>query len=428
MVSTAVETFENENSTLKNATKGYARFIIFYICAYTFMDGYLTGIPTFINANMTYEFGLDYSGYFFVLSIASLGLVAVFALQALADVIGRKPAIIISFIGMGASGLYMALAPNLMHFTIAFFLSFMFISSDAWVILVAEEGSKEKRGKIVMWTWILSVVATFMGPITRILFMQNPVDLASAATWRFLPMILMIAIPLGLLGVRMKESNAWLTRKAQPQEAGVNKLSKLRLVWVGEHRRRMLAFVLAGIFFGLLFASISSFDRFLFDYYGEKKMVDNTFIIMSFFAMASYLIVGPACDKFGRKKVSAGLGLTMLAAVIFLVGFVDWGWTVGNNFVIIAVLSGITFGTYHSFSGLNRVQCMEMFPTTIRGTALGWRSFIYALGVLGGALLGAALVTVVSLGTLFIIYSAVVLAVLYVNHKVLPETKKISIA
>ncbi|OLS12116.1 MAG: hypothetical protein RBG13Loki_4274 [Promethearchaeota archaeon CR_4] len=151
---------------------------------------------------------------------------------------------------------------------------------------------------------------------------------------------------------------------------------------------------------------------------------------MSFFAIGGYLIVGPAADKYGRKKVSTCLGIVLLVAVILLVGFIEWGITVGNDFPIIAVLSGITFATYHTFSGLNRVQCLELFPTTIRGTATGWRSFMYALGVLGGALISYFLTSIfhVSYGVLFIIFSCVVLVVLFVNHKVLPETKKISIA
>ncbi len=425
MTSTAAaETFENENSTLKNATKTYMRFIVFYICAYTFMDGFLTGVPVFINYNMTTEFGLAPAGYFMVLSIASLGLIAVFALQVLSDIIGRKPTIIISFLGMGASGLYMALAPDVLNFTIAFFLSFMFVSSDAWVILVAEEGSKEKRGRIVLWTWILSVVATIMGPITRMLLVKNIAD------WRYLPLILVIAIPIGLFGFGLKESNAWITRKAAPQEANVSKFETIRKVWSGDHRARMLTFALAGVFFGLLFASVSTFDSFLMTYYHDKKMVDNTFIVMSFCAIASYLLVGPASDKFGRKKTSNALGIIMLSAIVMLVGFVEWGWTVGNNFLIIALLSGVTFGTYYSFSGLNRVQCMETFPTTIRGTATGWRSFIYAIGVLGGALISYGLVSAVAAtyGTLFIIFGAVVIVVLLVSNKVLPETKKIPIA
>jgi hypothetical protein len=111
-----------------------------------------------------------------------------------------------------------------------------------------------------------------------------------------------------------------------------------------------------------------------------------------------------------------------------LFAIADWGIIPGDKFAIVSIMSGTFFGAYWSFSGINRVHCLETFPTEIRGTSSGWRSFAYALGVVGGSALASGLTHFISLGTILFLFSLFIVPVLIVNQFTLPETKKVAIA
>jgi len=403
-----------------------SRFLIFYVIAYVIVDGFLTAMPIHINDNLLFEFGLTEPQYYVILSIASLGLIAVFALQYFADIIGRKWAIIISFIGMTISGSLMGFALDEEQFTIFFFFSFFFVSSDVWVIYVSEEVAPQNRGRAIFWITIFTVAATFIGPIARRIAMQEPVDIASAATWRYLPMIFIVIIPIALLGFGIKESSAYIeNKKSRPIESIQDKIKKLGKVYKGEYKVRFLVFILSGIYLGLGFTSISLFDPFLHDYFGNTDQVTTTWIIMSVFAMAAFFLIGPITDKFGRKSTSYVICIIELISLILLVLSMYFLPIISQP--LIAVLSGLTFAAYYSFLSLNRVHCVELFPTEIRGTALAWRSFAFAIAVVGGSALSALLTNFIEVGYVFIIYSCLIPFVMFAIWKYLPETKNISI-
>ncbi len=421
-------------STLTGASKKYIRFILFYVCAYAFVDGYLTAIPIHIQANVMYAFGLNnISEFYTVLMVASLGLVAVFGLQVLADFLGRKPTILISFVGMAGSGIFIAFSQDIIQFTIAFFLSFMFVSTDAWIILVGEDGQKETRGRVVLWIWIMSVLSTITAPILRRFIIAGGV---TDPSWRILPALLLIAIPIALLGLGIKESGAYSAQQAKTKEISVRNINKISKVWHSEHRNKLLAFLLAGFYFGLGYASTSTYTTFLdgifmatiSDVVSRTTTVNNVFIIMSICAITGYLLVGPASDRIGRKKMSVVLGTIVMVMTALLFAISTFRLFLGNEFVIVSIFSGVFFGSYWSFSGLNRIHCLEVFPTEIRGTASGWRSFTYAMGVFVGSGIAIYLTTIISLGSLLFVYSLFLVPVLLVNQFTLPETKKVAIA
>ncbi len=413
-------------STLTGASKRYIRFIVFYVCAYAFVDGYLTAIPIHIQYYVTAELlAGNVAEFLMIQAIASLGLVAVFGLQILADVLGRKLTILISFVGMAASSAFMAFAQNGAQFTAAFFLSFMFVSTDAWIILVGEDGDKEKRGRIVLWIWIMSVVSTIIAPLLKKFIIPAG---APITAWRILPLLLLFAIPIAFLGLLIKESSAYTTRKVKQKDPNARNLKTLSKVWHSEHRNKLLAFMFAGAYFGIGYSSISTYTTFLNNLFGDITTSTNVFIIMSFCAITGYLLVGPLSDRIGRKKVSVVLGTIVLGTTLFLFAIADMGIVPGDKFAIISILSGTFFGAYWSFSGINRVHCLEVFPTEIRGTSTGWRSFAYALGVVGGSTLASWLSHFMSLGSLLFLFSLFIVPVLIVNQFTLPETKKISIA
>lgn len=413
--------------TISQSSKFYIIFFVVYACLYAFLDGYLTSIPIYINTNVIAEFNIDISTYYGIQSVASFGLIAVICIQFLADLVGRKPALIISFFGMSISGGLMAFAQNTTQFTVLFFFQFLFISSDIWVILVAEEVSREKRARYVFWITVVSVIATILGPISRAIWMLDPVDAASAATWRMLPLLCIFTLPFAFLGFGIKESSAFLSRKHSLAGYMSKFNANIRSVWAGEHKKKLISFLLAGLYFGLGFSAISAFDKFLTTNGFDTDTVTRCFIVMVMFAITAYFFLGPISDHYGRKRISYILGVLMVIAMFLLVFTVESNVEVSDKFILVAILSGILFSCYWTFFGLNRVHCIEVFPTNLRGTALGYRAATHAIGVIGGSALASLLTRYISLGTVFIIYTCFIIVILISIYKTLPETKKISI-
>ena len=69
--------------------------------------------------------------------------------------IGRKPVMILTFFGMGFASFIMYISQDILTFTFGFFLSWVFFSSDVWVIIISEEAPAEKRAR---YSYLIAVV------------------------------------------------------------------------------------------------------------------------------------------------------------------------------------------------------------------------------------------------------------------------------
>ncbi len=137
---------ESGKSNLQTMGKGYLIFLFIYLFLYEFMDSYTTSYYTSVVSYIEADFGIDHSTFYLVQAIASIGLLLVLVIQNMADVLGRKPVLIFVFFGMGFASFILLISPNIMVFTIGFLLSWIFFSSDMWVIIISEEAPAKKRG------------------------------------------------------------------------------------------------------------------------------------------------------------------------------------------------------------------------------------------------------------------------------------------
>ena len=93
-------------------------------------------------------------------------------------------------------------------------------------------------------------------------------------------------------------------------------------------------------------------------------------------------------------------------------------------YIIVFFVMGLFWGSFL----LTKIFCLECFPTQIRGTSSGWRSFSFALGITIGSLLSSALVKVMPLSMIYILFSGLALLIIPVLViKFLPETKGLKI-
>jgi sugar phosphate permease len=99
-----------------------------------------------------------------------------------------------------------------------------------------------------------------------------------------------------------------------------------------------------------------------------------------------------------------------------------------KNYIPIYILTFLANGSFWGSFLLSKIHCLECFPTEIRGTSSGWRSFSFAFGITGGSLLSSELVTVMSLSNVYLLFSSFAIVVIpLLVMKFLPETKGIVI-
>ncbi|MHA1339917.1 MAG: MFS transporter [Promethearchaeota archaeon] len=412
------ELYENSNKNNSNAI--YLVFLIIYAGLYEIFDSYNTSFYPTIVSFIQNDLGIGDSEYYLILSIGSLGLYLVIFIQYLSDLIGRKPTAIIAFFGMGLSAYLLGLSHTPISFAISLFIMYIFFSSDSWVILVSEETPKEKRAIYSYIVMILGVIGVFIIPFLRNLLL----DPSDYSTWSKMTLIGWLAMPISLLGIFLKESKAYLIKKNNPQFLEKWKkesiISRIREPFKENLKKIMLSFIIISFLIGVNYTSFQTIEKFFTSNLNVPlETISNIIFIAGLGSLVVFGITGFLADKFGRKKIM------ILYSIILFGGITSLVIATINSWISIVYITVIIaqIGFWGCFT-LIKIYCVESFPTEMRGTASGWRSFSLALGFTIGALLASSLSKFINLGTLYIILAIpVVIIVPLLVIKILPETK-----
>ncbi|MBN2157220.1 MAG: MFS transporter [Candidatus Lokiarchaeota archaeon] len=427
---------KKESSTeLVQRSVGYIVFLFAYMMLYEFMDTYTTSYYTSVVSYIQADFNIGNPEFYMVQAIASIGLLLVIFVQNLADRIGRKPMMIIVFFGMGFASLIMHISRNIYLFTFGFLLSWIFFSSDMWVIIVAEEAPAEKRARYSYLIATVGALGAIAIPICRQIFIKTEPSI-NPSQWRGMNYLALAAMVLALLGFGMKETKAFLLKKQTKQE--ISLLKKFKRANLGvpfkqpETRRRIIAFMIIGFLLGMMAAVIATFEEYLtgiivITHGGSPDQVTYVIYLATLGTFVFFGITGFLADKLGRKPtmyIYAGINLVFYAIIAFAANrFASLG-----IFWIFSLFGFFMNGSFWGMFMLSKTYCVENFPTHTRGTATGWRSFSYAVGLILGSLLSSFLVKFLDLQYLYLISSALsVMGVCILTATVLPETKGIKI-
>jgi MFS family permease len=404
---------------------------------YEFMDSYTTSYYTSVVSYIQNDFGIDSDIFYLVQAIASVGLLLVVFIQNLADRAGRKPVMIIVFFGMGLASLIMHLssfAGSIGLFTFGFLLSWVFFSSDIWVIIVSEEAPAKKRAR---WSYLIAVVGALGAvaiPICRTIFIGNSTE---PAAWRGMNYLAFFAMAFALMGFGMKETNAFLEKK---REGFVDKtekkaLRKARLTAPFksvEPRKRMIAFMFIGLLLGIMAAVISTFEEYLNNiivdtYGGLPEQVNVVIYVATLGTFVFFGITGLLADKMGRKPTIYLYAGTNVIFFIIMAFSADYFASIGA-FWIFWIFGFFMNGSFWGMFMLSKTFCVENFTTGMRGTAAGWRSLMYAIGLISGSLISSFLVRFFDLQYLYLLSSALTaIGVTLFTLFFLPETKGLDI-
>jgi len=418
---------ESNGHPLSTLVGPYMVFLFCYMMLYEFFDTYTTSYYSVVVSYIQADFSMDHSQWYGIMAIASLGMFVVLINQLLADIIGRKPMMIIVFLGMGVASLILFASKTVTGFAFGFFLLWMFFSSDIWVIIVSEEAPREKRARYTYLVSLFGALGAIAIPISRGLFIK--VDASVDPTlWRTMTYLAMAAIPLSLLGFGMKETRAFQRQKQKDEASGKHgAFRKLKEPFAQETRSRMLVFMIIGLVFGLVTAALTTQEVYFSKVIGNVDIITNIFYVATIGTFVFFGITGPLADWIGRKAVLilyVVLNFTMILLLVFAVPVL----AKNQVFVPIYLIAFLANGSFWGGFMMSKTYCVECFPTEIRGTSAGWRSISYAFGITCGALTSGALAKTVSLATIYIIFSGIaVLVIPILVKKYLPETRGLEI-
>ncbi|MBN2415390.1 MFS transporter [bacterium] len=407
--------------------KAYLVFLLIYMIMYEFIDTYSTSYYTAVVSYIQAYFHIAHSQWYSVMAIASLGMFLAMFSQFFADVVGRKPMLILIFCGMGLASLVMCLAQSVIQFSAGFFLLWTCVSSDIWVIVVSEEAPEAKRGRYASLVILFGAIGAIAIPVMRNVFIHVPPSV-DPALWRTMTWVAIPAIPLSLLGLFLKETRAFRMRTSPLANRDVTiPLAKIRQPFFAATRSIMVVFLVMGTIGGMLLSALSTLEAYVTTQIQDTDIVNTTVYAASLGTLIFFGITGLLADTLGRRPVFciySGLSFISFAGFLYLMRTISGA----ENYLLMYLLTFTANGSFWGSLFLAKIHCLECFPTEIRGTASGWRTLSFAFGITGGSLMCSALSSAVPLDVLYIIFSGISVLVLpFLVIRYLPETKGIAI-
>jgi MFS family permease len=357
------------------------------------------------------------------IGLASLGMYFVFFSQGISDRFGRKPMLIITTFGMGIAALLLNFSTNIITYTIFLVFTYMFVSSDMWLIYITEESDARRRGFYTNLVMALGILGPIFIPLLRSVFITEGSPVGSWRGMTYFPMA--IAFPLGILMIFfVKETSKYeLNKKLQTDVTQKkNKIIKnMKLLFKTKRRNEVIVLSIMSFVLGLNYLLLQMAESFAASNTNlTEDQISNIIIIIAVSIIIAYLIIAFLSDKIGRKFLLYIFSVMLpIGAILLYLG----GNLGSNEFLLISL--GMTLG-YIGHNGLQilfRIIIVEILPTDRRGTGSGFRAFIQSLGITLGFFIGAFFTSKIGLGVTFLIFGIPILFNIPLIIIYLKETK-----
>jgi MHS family alpha-ketoglutarate permease-like MFS transporter len=409
-------------------SKSYFKYLVFVLMLVQILDTYSTlypgSIPSLIVAEFLSGIPTNIANSIVTLagSITSIGMYFLFFNQYLVDKIGRKRMLTITVIGMSIASLGMFLSINyVMYVSFKFFLYFFFMS-DIWLILVNEES---KQGKRALNTNIILMAGLFGAVIMVIFRFVFITDLNP--NWRGMALFPMIfGVPLSIvIYFTLKETSKFQEMKEITKGDSRSFIGDIKSVFQIENKKSFVYILAISFLFGFSNLFIGLFELYIADVGSiPQSQVNIMFFLTIFTVMIAYLTNGFLADRIGRKPLLYVWSLLLPFSVIM------WVWGAVNSanaFLIVFFGYAISHISYWGLWGIIRIIAIEMMPTDRRGTGVGVRSLIGAIGTTLGLLVSSISILLLGLGLTFIIFVFGNLVIVPLGF-FLKETKGVNLA
>lgn len=381
----------------------YLWFVLFFASIVTFFDGWCTLAITLAmgsfaggvdlteqltNPDLFTYFGLTASPVMMgiILSIAGTGVVVAVSFKYFVDKYGRRPLTLITAVPFITFSILTAFVPRegIILFLILRICANYFLSADVVTIIIAEESPNHLRGRLVAMVLAMNAVGGFICGIIQATGIKinfgGPLGF-TLNTWQSLFFLTIFGyifiIPLFLFlketkrFQQMKKYEEWRAKKGLKAKAG----------WFAPLQRKYARGMATGMIVGFLaqliyFAQVTFFAL----YFAKEqnltpKVVGIVSLPLMLAAGLGFFMAGPILDRWGRIPTIHRFGCTTLVGgmvfswpTVFIVGDIP------NSLLMGIVLTGGMLGIFSLtiLSAAGTIIPMEMLPTHIRSTAMGW--------------------------------------------------------
>ncbi|MFJ5760514.1 MFS transporter [Neobacillus sp. NPDC093182] len=414
-----------------------------YASGSTFIDGYIIGIIAVALAVMQ---------TYFDMSLTMIGLIGMATLAGmfvggviggyLTDIIGRKTMFLIDMLVMFAVSVLQFFVTDPMQLVILRFILGIAVGADYPIAgaLMAEFSPKKNRGALLGGLngfWYVGYASSYLVGY----FLLSMGD----TSWRW--MLASTAIPVLLMlfaRLNMPESPRWLANKGREKEANsiVQKIFGDNVIMSEEQesteKTSFLDIFRNGygkwVFFVSVFWSLQVIPTFGIGTYipeilaqfgfanGTKEYLGAAVINIVYLAgliPALYLL-----EKYGRRPT------LIIPFIVSSIALFILGATSGMNisFMFILVLF-IVYGTFNTAMGAHEwIYPNELFPTHIRGTAMGFITGVTRIASAIGTFFFPAILSNFGLAATLYICGALFFIGFLVSLIMAPETKNMSLA
>ncbi|MFX1449645.1 MAG: MFS transporter [Promethearchaeota archaeon] len=381
----------------------YLWFVLFFSSIVTFFDGWCTLAITLAmgsfaggvdliqqlnNPDLFTYFGITASPVMMgiILSIAGTGVVVAVSFKYFVDKYGRRPLTLITAVPFITFSVLTAFVPKdgLILFLILRICANYFLSADVVTIIIAEESPNHLRGRLVAMVLAMNAVGGFICGIiqaTGIRINFGGLWGFTLNTWQSLFFLTIIGylfiIPLFIFlketkrFQQMKKYEEWRAKKGLKAKAG----------WFAPLQRKYARGMATGMIVGFLaqliyFAQVTFFALY---FAKEQNLTPKAVGIVSLPLMLAaglgFFMAGPILDRWGRIPTIHRFGCTTLVGgmifswpTVYIVGDIP------NPLLMGIVLAGGMMGIFSLtiLSAAGTIIPMEMLPTHIRSTAMGW--------------------------------------------------------
>jgi len=415
----------------KNDTEkgSYFRYLFFILMLTQILDSYATLFPGAIPSAIAGEFlsGLSTNVQDSIMAFASalvtIGMAFLFFSQYLSDKLGRKKMLGITVCGIALASLGMFLSTNYVMYMIFVFFLYFFFSSDIWLIYINEEVESNKRAFYSNIVMMVGLVGAITMVIFRLLFITE-----TDPFWRgmtLFPMIFGFLLCL-IIFLTLKEPSKYRLMKESGSFDSRSFKEDVKSIFKIENRQPYLFLLLIVFLRGGSSIYLGLFEKYI-DNVGTltQDQVTSIFFLTIFTVLIAYGLNGFLADRVGRKPL---LYLWFSLAPISVLIWVFGAHNTENAYGIVMFGYAMSHIAYWGSIGIIRLITIETLPTDRRGTGVGFRSLIGAVGGTIGLLSSSVVILSLGLGPTFVIFVMGNLVVIPLAVLFLKETKGVELS
>lgn len=348
-----------------------ARRVVLLTVAMLFFQGYTSAIVPIASPWIAKSFALDQSqiaAMFAWLALASVGAIA---LTRMVDRVGRRRVMLWSMVAMPIAALGAALSPRLGPFVFFIILlnSLGGAALASGIVIVAEVLPIARRAQGQSYAGLAAAAGAGLSVAIM------PILDRDAISWRWLLWIAAGSIVITpFLARALRESPRWQLAS----ESGDTARAKFYDIFVPLYRKRSVALTVCTIFSMLCGEGIATYS-----YFHAVSVVGLSASVASLMTLLGGgvgMLGFPAgawlSEKFGRVPTVVGMGIAVAAGGLLFFwgppGHFAWPiiWLCVAFCFLSIVNNAVTVASNAAFT--------ELYPTVLRGTAIGWFALIGA--------------------------------------------------